>query len=138
MMNILRFPVILGFIALLSIAGCSSEKSQAAKPATFPEATKPATSGVNDSQSLLGVVSNTIAAANTGDFTRAKLEFIKFEESWKVVEDGIKAKSRSNYDAIEESMDKVNNALKETKPDKKVVLDALKTLQEKITSSSKS
>lgn len=65
-------------------------------------------------------------------------ESSKFEDSWKIVEDGVKAKSRNIYDGIEENLDKANNALKENQPDKKAVLDILKSLQEQIKSTVKS
>jgi predicted nucleotide-binding protein len=136
-MNYVRIPLTIGVISLLTIVGCSQQQAETPVSST-PEIVKQASSGAKDFTNLLGIISNTAAAVNTGDFTKAKAEFSKFEDSWKLVEDGVKAKSRKTYDAIEESLDKVNNSFKSAQPDKKAVLDALKSLQEQVTSTAKS
>jgi hypothetical protein len=83
---------------------------------------------------LLTVVTNTKTAVEAGDFAKAKTEFGQFEDSWKMVEDGVKAKSADTYDTIESSVDEVNNNLKESQPDQTKLLASLQTLTDSITS----
>jgi hypothetical protein len=125
-------------ISLMGLAGCSSpeqastQNSPTATPAsTVSKETASPASG-DGASSLLGVITKTKTAVNKGDFATAKKEFDGFETVWGKVEDGIKAKSKSNYDAIERNLDEVTNLLKDSKPNKDKVTVALQSLEKDI------
>lgn len=124
--------LIVAAISVLVLAGCTdaqqstTQTSPAASPAAVEQASK---AGVD---SLLGVVSDTKAAVEAGDFAKAKTDFDKFEDNWKQVEDGIKAKSADSYKAIEDSLDRVTGQLKGSQPDKGIVLTELQSLENNI------
>ncbi|MEG3842867.1 hypothetical protein [Microcoleus sp. herbarium14] len=137
--------LVLSAISLLALAGCDSAK-EASTPKTSPAAV-PAATAVSTSDKaaspanyaeLLSVVSNTKAAVQTGNFAKAKTEFGKFENAWKKVEDGIKAKAPKSYDAVEETTEKVMAELKKSQPSKDQVLAQLQSLEKTINSIPKS
>ena len=141
----LNHILVVSAVTLLALAGCDSGQ-QASTPKTSPSQI-PAATAVNTSDKaaspasypeLSGVVSNTKAAVQTGNFTKAKTEFDKFENAWKKVEDGIKAKAPKSYDAVEETTEKVMTALKKTQPSKDQVLAQLQSLEKTINSIPKS
>ncbi|MEC4816461.1 MAG: DUF4363 domain-containing protein [Scytonema sp. PMC 1069.18] len=129
-------------ISLVALVGCTSTKETASQ--STPDAT-PVTSAATSSpvatttgnESLLAVVSKTKTAVNAGDFVKAKEEFDQFEDAWKKVEDGIKAKSRDKYEAIEKNMDDIEGELKASKPQKDKLLASLQTLETNINAVSK-
>ena len=87
---------------------------------------------------LVDAVTKTQAAIKTGDFKTAKTEFKAFEETWKNVGDGIKAKSGKGYEAIQKSAKEVSGVLNSSKPDKDTALKALESLTKEIAALSKS
>ena len=136
--------LVLSAISLLALAGCDSAKeastpqtSSAPVPAATAVKTEKAASQGNYAE-LSGVVSSTKAAVQTGNFATAKTEFDKFEDAWKKVEDGIKAKSRKDYEAVEETTEKVMAELKKSQPSKDQVLAQLQSLEKTINSIPKS
>jgi len=136
--------LVLSAISLLALAGCDSAKeastpqtSSAPVPAATAVKTEKAASQGNYAE-LSGVVSSTKAAVEAGNFAKAKTEFNKFEDAWKKVEDGIKAKAPKSYDAVEETTDKVMADLKKSKPSKDQVLTQLQSLEKTIGSIPKS
>ena len=141
----LNHILVVSAVTLLALAGCDSGQ-QASTPKTSPSQI-PAATAVNTSDKaaspasyaeLVSVVTNTKAAVQTGNFTKAKSEFDKFENAWKKVEDGIKAKAPKSYDAVEETTEKVMTALKKTQPSKDQVLAQLQSLEKTINSIPKS
>ncbi|KHG41673.1 MAG: DUF4363 domain-containing protein [Aphanizomenon flos-aquae KM1D3_PB] len=134
--------LIIASISLLALVGCNKPEQSATE--TTPAATSNSTKKVPGQKStvsnagLLAVVSKTETAVTSGNFVQAKKEFDKFEDAWKEVEDGIKAKSRNNYDAVEKSMDEISGALKAAKPQKDKLLASLKSLEKTINTISKS
>lgn len=135
--------LIVATISLLTLAGCNStEQTNTQTSPTVSPASSVDAVGVKTSKGgfdgLLGVVSNTKAAVESGDFAKAKTEFDKFEDFWKTVEDGVKAKSPDSYKAIEDSMDNINGELKASKPSKEKVLARLQSLEKNITGVAKS
>ncbi|MEG3918223.1 hypothetical protein [Microcoleus sp. POL10_C6] len=136
--------LVLSAISLIALAGCDSAK-EASTPQTSP-APVPAATAVKTEKAasqgnyaeLSGVVSSTKAAVQAGNFTKAKTEFDKFENAWKKVEDGIKAKAPKSYDAVEDTTEKVMTALKKSQPSKDQVLTQLQSLEKTITSIPKS
>ncbi len=140
-MKILRSSALFSLITgLLVLAACGSNEQPAAQsspsaqsPLPVPAAPTTATSGIS---ALQGVISNTTKAVNAGDFAKAKGEFGKFEDNWKTVEDGIKKKAPSTYEAIEADMDKVSDALKTSNKEKS--LAALQSLNQQVIASTKS
>jgi soluble cytochrome b562 len=143
---------VVGVISLFVLAGCNSTEQSAtqtspdASSATSETVTPPKASGTANTKQenaqggfkdLHNVVSKTKTAVEAGDFAKAKAEFSKFEDSWSKVEDGVKAKSRDRYNAIEENMDAVTKPLKESKPSKQKILGALQSLDQAITSVTK-
>jgi hypothetical protein len=122
-------------ISLVALAGCNSSEQSATQtsPSSSPASQTTGTSSAKTGFSgLLSVVSKTKTAVKAGNFAKAKTEFGKFEDSWKPVEDGVKAKSPAAYKAIEESMDKINGELKASKPSKEKVSAALQSLDKSI------
>ncbi len=137
-MNI-RFThlLIIGAIGILALTGCNNTETTTSSPAqtsASPVATLASSAGY---PGLIGVVSSTKTAVEAGDFTRAKTEFAKFEDNWKPVEDGIKAKSSNSYEAIETSLDTVNAEFKGAAPNKEKVLAALNSMETDINKASK-
>lgn len=143
--------LVVGAISLFVLVGCNSTEQSAtqtsseASPASSEAATQPKSGTANTTKTkaaadkdkggfkdLHSVISKTKTAATAGDFAKAKAEFSKFEASWSKVEDGVKAKSRDGYNAIEENMDAVAKPLKESKPSKEKVLAALQSLDKSI------
>jgi hypothetical protein len=108
-----RFKLILSSIAgisLLALVGCNSPEQATTQPSpsvtpNAKVASAPVTTSTTGNNSLLTIVSKTKTAVTSGDFVQAKKEFDKFEDAWKQVEDGIKAKSRDNYKTIETNLD---------------------------------
>jgi glycerophosphoryl diester phosphodiesterase len=136
--------LVLSAISLIALAGCDSAKeastpqtSSAPVPAATAVKTEKAASQGNYAE-LSGVVSSTKAAVQTGNFATAKTEFDKFEDAWKKVEDGIKAKSPKDYEAVEETTEKVMAELKKSQPSKDQVLAQLQSLEKTINSIPKS
>lgn len=137
--------LVISAVTLLTLAGCDSAKEAATPPSPTPAipataaTTAPSTSEkVATSESkyaeLLGVVSNTKAAVQTGNFAEAKAEFDKFENAWKKVEDGIKPKSPKSYEAVEDTTEKVMAELNNSQPSKDKVLAELQSLETTINS----
>jgi hypothetical protein len=134
--------LIIASISLLTLVGCN--KPEQAATETTPAKTSNSTEKVPGQKStagntgLLAVVSKTKTAVKAGNFVQAKKEFDKFEDAWKEVEDGIKAKSRNNYEAVEKSMDEISGELKAAKPQKDKLLASLQSLEKTINAISKS
>ena len=134
--------LIIASISLLTLVGCN--KPEQAATETTPPATSNSTEKVPGQKStvsnagLLAVVSKTKAAVKAGNFVKAKKEFDKFEDAWKEVEDGIKAKSRDNYEVVEKSMDEISDELKAAKPQKDKLSASLQSLEKTINAIPKS
>jgi major membrane immunogen (membrane-anchored lipoprotein) len=136
-----RFKVIstVAVISLLALVGCSNPETATIQ--TNPNgsvASAPATTSTTGNKSLLTIVSKTKTAVTSGNFVEAKKEFDEFEDAWEEVEDGIKAKSRNNYETIETNLDEVTGELKASKPQKEKLMTALQSLEKTITAVSKS
>lgn len=123
-----RGRLAVALVAVLSVmttAGCSApmaaspKASSAESAATSPVASpaEPAASPVaspatgSDLSALTAVVTKTRAAVEAGDGAKAETEFEQFEAAWEPVEDGIKEKNPTVYEAIEEAMDGVSAQL---------------------------
>ena len=134
--------LIIASISLLTLVGCNNPEQ--ASTETTPAATSNSTEQVPGQKSttsnagLLAVVSKTKTAVTSGNFVQAKKEFDKFEDAWKEVEDGIKAKSRDNYEVVEKSMDEISDELKAAKPQKDKLSASLQSLEKTINAISKS
>jgi hypothetical protein len=104
----------------------------ASTTAATKSATKPAITSASDGfAALTDVVSKTKTAVTAGNFEQGKTEFAKFEDSWKTVEDGVRAKAGGTYyGAIEKALDKVNAGLKGK--DATATLAGLKILSESL------
>ncbi|MCY7386202.1 MAG: hypothetical protein LH628_27280 [Microcoleus sp. CAN_BIN18] len=140
--------LVLSAVTLVALAGCQGD-NQVSTPPTAPSPVPSATTTTTTSGSekpvspasypeLMSVVTNTKAAVEAGDFVKAKTEFDKFETSWKQVEDGIKAKEPKNYEAVEDTTEKVTDELKKAQPSKDLVLAQLQSLEKTIASIPKS
>jgi septal ring factor EnvC (AmiA/AmiB activator) len=134
--------LIIASISLLTLVGCSN--AEKATTETTPAATSKSTGTATTKKStannkgLILVVFKTKTAVTSGNFVQAKKEFDKFEDAWKEVEDGIKAKSRDNYEAVEKSMDEISSELKASKPQKDKLLASLQSLKKTINAIPKS
>ena len=62
---------------------------------------------------MKNVVTKTKIAIEAENFDQAKTDFTRFEDSWKTVEDGVKATAPARYTAIEDAMEAVNKGVKE-------------------------
>ncbi len=139
--------LLISSIVLLNLASCGESKETApkaeapattekmAKPTANPTAkptAKPAAAGF---AALQAVVTKTQGAIEKGDFAAATTDFAKFETSWKIVEDGVKAKAPKLYGAIEDEMDAVGKGIKSK--DKVKTLAALKSLATSVASAAK-
>jgi hypothetical protein len=125
-------------VALITLASCSSPKEASVAPPSPPVEKAAPTAGQAEGSgftALQNVISKTKTAVEAGKFDQAKTEFGKFEDSWKTVEDGVKAKASKTYDAIEEGMDSVNNGLKSK--NKEASLTALQALSKNVASVAK-
>jgi hypothetical protein len=134
-----RFQLFLvGSFALLGLSSCG--EPQASVPETSSTAAVKTGAIVNPAAgfvTLQSVTEKTTTAVNAGKFDQAKTEFEKFEDSWKTVEDGVKAKSSKTYAAVEDGLDTMNGELKNKQPDKVKMLAALKSLNQGIATASK-
>lgn len=109
-----------------------------AKPTATTEKQANTSTTTTEFDGLLGVITNTKAAVNAGNFAKAKDEFGKFEDFWSKVEDGVKTKSPKAYKEIEDKSDELKAALKTAAPNKQKVLADLDSLNKNITSVPKS
>ncbi|AFW94170.1 hypothetical protein ANA_C11392 [Anabaena sp. 90] len=134
--------LIIASISLLTLVGCNNPEQAATEttPATTSNSTEkvPGQKSTVSNAGLLAVVSKTKTAVKAGNFVQAKKEFDKFEDAWKEVEDGIKAKSRDNYEVVEKSMDEISDELKAAKPQKDKLLASLQSLEKTINAIPKS
>jgi hypothetical protein len=141
-MNHFQSILVISSISLLTLVGCADTEKATTEttPTASPNSTlaTPAKTSTKGNDGLLTVVANTKTAVTAGNFVQAKQEFDKFEDVWKEVEDGIKAKSSSNYEAVEKSMDDISGELKASKPQKDKLLTALQSLEKTINAISNS
>ncbi|WP_146138389.1 DUF4363 domain-containing protein [Chamaesiphon polymorphus] len=121
-----------GSLIAFSITSCTS------KPASVENSiatTKTVTSAPQNTASgftaLLEVIRSTEKAIVAGRLDRAKIEFTKFENSWKTVEDGVKSKSADTYKAIENEVGLVNSGIA-SKQSKDILLTNLQKLKRSI------
>lgn len=151
-MNRFNPVLIVAAISLMSLVGCnkgdeptaqtppagSSISDTAATPAATTSPGAAATPAkTTEFQGLQGVVTNTKAAVEAGDFTKAKGEFDKFEDFWSKVEDGVKAKSPTTYKEIEDKADEIEAGLKASAPNKPKLSTALGVINKDVTSVAK-
>ncbi|HTL88356.1 MAG TPA: hypothetical protein VL134_03085 [Leptolyngbya sp.] len=135
-MKIFQISTLLG-LGLVILTSCgSNEQPPTAQASSSPLPVPQAPVSTSGIPALQSVISNTTTAVNAGDFAKAKVEFDKFEDNWKTVEDGIKKKAPSTYDAIEADMDKVEDALKNS--DKAKSLATLQALSQQVAAVTKS
>jgi ABC-type Fe3+-hydroxamate transport system substrate-binding protein len=124
-------------IVVASLTGCNSSEpttSASTSASTSPSAvssTAPSTSASANGAvaELLAAIGKIKTAATAGDFAKALAEYKAYDEIWEKVENGIKAKSKDNYEKIESSMDALKAALKESNPVKDKVLAAIQALE---------
>ncbi len=151
-MNRFNPVLIVAVISLMSLVGCNNSEqattqtspagSSISETPTTPTATTNADTAATPTattefQGLQGVVTNTKAAVETGNFTKAKGEFEKFEDFWSKVEDGVKVKSPNAYKEIEDKSDEIKAGLKASAPNKQKMLTALESLNKNVTSVAK-
>ncbi|WP_088240782.1 DUF4363 domain-containing protein [Calothrix rhizosoleniae] len=131
-------------VSFFALVGCSqAEKAtkqveNAASPAANlakSAVKKVAGEGVSG---LVGAITKTQTAIKAGDFKTAQTEFKAFQNTWKTLGDGIKAKSAKTYDAIEKNAKEVNGVLNSSKPDQGKALKALESLGKAIAALPKS
>ncbi|MDJ0734375.1 MAG: DUF4363 domain-containing protein [Nostocaceae cyanobacterium] len=138
----IRLPKFLfvALISLVTLVGCTTTSTDQASTETSPADNPPAsvvsapeeipTQGVD---SLVVAVNKTKEAVEAGNFEIAKKEFQGFDETWGKLEGEIKAKSSDGYESIEKTMDEISAALKESTPNKDLVLEKLESLSKQIT-----
>jgi hypothetical protein len=124
-------------LLLLGLGSCGTPEASVLEKPAAPVKTETASNPAAGFAALQSVTEKTTTAVTAGKFDRAKTEFEKFEDSWKTVEDGVKAKSSKTYAAVEDGLDTLNGELKNKQPDKAKMLVALKSLNQSITTASK-
>lgn len=68
-------------------------------------------------------------AVNSGNYTEAKNEYNEFYQKWTKIEEGLRERSRENYDEMEKGMDQVKSGLINTAtPSKDGTLSGLQQL----------
>ncbi|HEY7067149.1 MAG TPA: FTR1 family protein [Chloroflexota bacterium] len=72
------------------------------------------------------------AALTRGDVAAARAAYKQFDDGWFDIEDGVSARSRDQYRAIERAMDDVNFGLRPDQPDVAAVQADLATLKERV------
>jgi hypothetical protein len=135
--------LIVGAMSIFALTGCNKTETTQSSPGES-SASPVATATTSSSSAspagypgLLAVVTSTKASVEAGNFAQAKTDFGKFEDNWKPIEDGFKAKSKDSYSAIEDSSDQVKNELKGSQPNKAKLLAALQTMETSINKASK-
>jgi hypothetical protein len=124
-------------LLLLGLGSCGTTEASVPEKPAAPVKTETASNPAAGFAALQSVTEKTTTAVNAGKIDQAKTEFEKFEDSWKTVEDGVKAKSSKTYTAVEEGLDTMNGEFKNKQPDKAKMLSALKSLNETIATASK-
>jgi hypothetical protein len=134
MMRILQFFG--SSLLVLSMTGCMSNTAPVENSAGTPGTSVTSTAISSTSQTagfvgMQGVITSTKTAIEAGKLDVAKTEFAKFEDSWKTVEDGVKAKSADNYKGIEDGMESVNGGIA-AKAGKDKLLASLQKLSQSV------
>jgi hypothetical protein len=124
-------------LLLLGLGSCGTPEASVSEKSAAPLKTETASNPTAGFGALQSVTEKTMTAVTAGKFDQAKTEFEKFEDSWKTVEDGVKAKSSQTYTAVEDGLDTMNGELKNKQPDKAKMLTALKSLTQSIATASK-
>src|SRR5690349_1463577 len=75
-------------------------------PAAFAQAA----GAEKDVADARAIIQRATAAAQAGDLAAAKQEYDRYENTWFDIEDGVRARSRDSYRAIEKEMSNVSNA----------------------------
>ncbi|MDQ2100604.1 MAG: hypothetical protein QQW96_23530 [Tychonema bourrellyi B0820] len=129
--------LVLGALSLLTLAGCdifqedsTPKTSSSAVPGTGVKTDK-ATTPLKYPE-LSGLVFYTKKAVEADNFPKAKTEFGKFENAWKKVENGMKTKAPTGYNAVKEATAKVTTEFKKSEPSKDKVLAQLDLLDKTI------
>ncbi len=129
--------LVLSALSLLTLAGCDSvqenttpKTSSSAVPATAAKTDK-ATTPLKYPE-LSGLAFYTKTAVEANNFPKAKTEFGKFENAWKKVEDSMKTKAPTGYNAVKEATAKVTAEFKKSEPSKDKVLAELDLLDKAI------
>ncbi len=123
--------------AALTITSCGGKKDTAATieppttPATAPAATTPAATtaapaaggalSVAEKAQLTPVKTALVmanSAVTSGDMTKAKAQFDKFNGLWKMAEPMVKAKAGASYPMIASGLEMVKTAMGSATPDK--------------------
>jgi hypothetical protein len=129
MMRILQF--FCSSLLLITLASCGNQtapiENSAVPPAAPAAPTTTARSKSPGFVALQGVVASTTKAIESGKLDAAKIEFAKFENSWKTVEDSLKSKSPETYRAIEDGVKSIDRGI-ESKQGKDLLLASLKKL----------
>jgi hypothetical protein len=129
--------LLVGSLVLVGLGSCGSPEASAPEKSSPSVKTEAAANPAAGFAALKSVTEKTTTAVTAGKFEQAKTEFDKFEDAWKTVEDGIKAKSSKTYAAVEDGLDTINGELKNKQPDKAKMLTALKSLDQSIATAAK-
>lgn len=142
----IRFNSILaiGAVSILALTGCNTEKVATDAANSVVKNTTGVTSAAQDKVTgavsgftgLKSVVASTKTAVEAEDFAIAQTEIAKFEGFWATAEDGVKAKSSANYDAIETNVSGAEEAIKSS--DKPKAMDSLNALDAAVTTAANS
>jgi soluble cytochrome b562 len=128
-------------LLVLNMAGCANKTASVENLTTTPADSSASTVTSSTATApgftaLQGTIGSTKKAIAAGKLDAAKTEFAKFEDSWKTVEDGVKAKSGETYRAIEDGVKSVESGI-DSKQDKAALLASLQKLSQSIEKVSK-
>ena len=126
--------IALGLAACAPAAAPSPTAASAPKSAASPAASPAGGSVADQLRGVATEIDSALTAAGASDFARARQAYEGFEQGWDKVEDDVKAKSATAYEAIEDAMDEVKAALRTDKPDATKARDALTKLKQTVES----
>ena len=104
-------------LAIVALAGISAHRAFADTPE-------------QDVANANALVHQALIAAAAGDLSSAQRAYTNYDNAWTKIEDGVSAKSRDNYRAIETQMGAVQSALGQNPPDRGQVVVALTALDQ--------
>ena len=136
LINMKILQLFCGSLIAFNITSCTNKpdsvENSIAKTKAVTSAPQNKASGFT---ALLQVIKSTKKAIEAGKLDVAKIEFAKFESSWKTVEDEVKSKSADTYKAIENEVGSVNSGI-DSKQSKNMLIANLQKLNQSITKAS--
>lgn len=136
------WQLLCGSLLVMTVNSCANKPAPVENSTATPETSTTSTAKESTTNKAAGftalqvVISSTKKAVEAGKLDAAKTELAKFEDSWKIVEDGVKAKSAQDYQAIEDGVESVQTGIAK-KQSKDALLASLQKLSQSVDKASK-